>query len=48
MRVRPAEKKRVKADFPEGLNATVQYGNRLKAQAVCLNRYQLLTIGTDM
>ncbi|MDQ7036101.1 MAG: IS66 family transposase zinc-finger binding domain-containing protein [Anaerolineae bacterium] len=36
--------KRVKADFPEGLNATVQYGNRLKAQAVYLNSYQLLPL----
>ncbi|MDQ7036315.1 MAG: hypothetical protein Q9P01_16235 [Anaerolineae bacterium] len=36
--------KRVKADFPEGLNATVQYGNRPKAQAVYLNSYQLLPL----
>ncbi|MDQ7025361.1 MAG: IS66 family transposase [Anaerolineae bacterium] len=36
--------KRVKADFPEGVNAAVQYGNRLKAQALYLNTYQLIPL----
>jgi transposase len=32
----------IKAKFPEGVSRAVQYGNRLKAQAVYLNSYQLL------
>jgi transposase len=36
--------KRVKATFPEGVSRAVQYGNRLKAQAVYLNTYQLLPL----
>lgn len=35
---------RVKAEFPEGVSSSVQYGNRLKAQAVYLNSYQLLPL----
>lgn len=35
---------RVKAEFPEGVSSSVQYGNRLKAQAVYLNNYQLLPL----
>jgi len=35
---------RVKASFPEGINSSVQYGNRLKAQAIYLNTYQLLPL----
>lgn len=35
---------RVKARFPEGINRAVQYGNRLRAQAVYLNSYQLLPL----
>lgn len=34
----------VKAPFPEGVNHPVQYGNRLKAQAVYLNNYQLMPL----
>lgn len=36
--------RRVKASFPEGVNSSVQYGNRLKAQAIYLNTYQLLPL----
>lgn len=36
--------KRVKAEFPEGVSRATQYGNRLKAQAVYLNNYQLLPL----
>ena len=31
-----------RAEFPEGVNAPVQYGSRVKAAAVYLNTYQLL------
>jgi len=34
----------VKARFPEGVDHAVQYGNRIKAQAVYLNTYQLLPL----
>jgi len=34
----------VKADFPVGVTQPVQYGERLKAQVVYLNNYQLLPI----
>jgi len=34
----------VKADFPVGVTQPVQYGERLKAQVVYLNSYQLLPI----
>jgi len=33
-----------KARFPEGVERAVQYGNRIKAQAVYLNTYQLLPL----
>ena len=35
----------VKASFPAGIDHALQYGSRLKAQAVYLNSYQLLPIG---
>ena len=35
---------RIKAPFPAGVSRAVQYGNRLKAQAVYLNSYQLLPL----
>lgn len=35
---------RVKAEFPEGVSSSVQYGSRLKAQAIYLNSYQLLPL----
>lgn len=38
----PACQQQVKAAFPEGITAAVQYGPRLKAQAVYLNQYQLI------
>jgi transposase len=38
----PACHQPAKAAFPEGIVAAVQYGPRLKAQAVYLNQYQLL------
>src|SRR5690606_12619461 len=38
----PSCQQPVKAAFPEGIVAAVQYGPRLKAQAVYLNQYQLL------
>lgn len=31
-----------KADFPEGINAPVQYGSRIKAMIVYLSQYQLI------
>ena len=34
----------VKATFPDGVSQLVQYGNRLKTQAVYLNAYQLLPL----
>jgi len=34
----------VKASFPAGIDHAVQYGSRLKAQAVYLNSYQLLPL----
>ena len=36
--------KRGKARFPEGVDHAVQYGTRIKAQAVYLNTYQLLPL----
>jgi len=36
--------KRVKAEFPAGVSRAVQYGNRLTAQAIYLNTYQLLPL----
>lgn len=35
---------KVKARFPEGVDHAVQYGTRIKAQAVYLNTYQLLPL----
>jgi len=35
---------KAKARFPEGVDHAVQYGNRIKAQAVYLNTYQLLPL----
>jgi len=35
---------RVKASFPVGVDHAVQYGSRLRAQAVYLNSYQLLPL----
>jgi transposase len=40
----PQCQKVVKAAFPDGVDHAVQYGNRLKAQAVYLNSYQLLPL----
>ena len=34
--------KRFVADFPDGVNCSVQYGNGVKAHAVYLSQYQLL------
>ena len=38
----PHCRQQVKASFPEHIKAPVQYGARLKAQAVYLNQYQLI------
>lgn len=40
----PHCREQVKAAFPSGVDHAVQYGNRLKAQAVYLNSYQLLPL----
>jgi len=44
VKVCPACRKRVKADFPTDVTQPVQYGARIKAQASYLNNYQLLPI----
>jgi len=40
----PECQRKVKANFPKSITKPVQYGQRIKAQAVYLNNYQLLPI----